>query len=164
MDKASTTSVEKDKTAKSFTNRVTTNSMLQNCFVFALAYCGTHHYFLFAICGFALTMGVTNLFAMLIPTVLFNSLINIGYLVYYLIASKKPLTRYPLLMSMNASQLATLAFIYAFGYFTPTLYVFQKQAKFDTNFLTQIVISNLAYDLIFTVGLSTVMLGRVSLR
>ena len=127
-------------------------------------FCATHHYTLFAICGYAMSMGVTNLFFMLLPTIIFNTVINLGHVVYYLIANRKALTRYPLLCSMNASQLATLSLIYAFGYFTPTIYVFQKQGSFDPTFLTQIVISNLAYDLIFTVGLSYVMLGRQSLR
>ena len=66
--------------------------------------------------------------------------------------------------SMNASQLTTLSLVYAFGYFTPTIYVFQNRGSVDPTFLTQMVISNLAYDLIFTVALSYAMLGRQSLR
>ena len=103
---------------------MSSNSILQNSFVFSLVYCGTHHYTLFAICGYAVTTGgVTNILSMLVPTVILCSLVNLAHVVYYLIAQKKPLTRYPLLCSMNASQLATLSFIHAFGYFTPTLYV-----------------------------------------
>ena len=136
------------------------NSIFQNSFAFAIAYSFTHHYTLFAVCGYALTLGVSNLFFMLLPTVVLSSVINLGHVVYYLLANKKALSRYPLVCSMNASQLATLSFIYAFGYFAPTVYVFQKQGKIEPTFLTQMVISNLAYDLIFTVGLSTFMLGR----
>ena len=127
MEKAASAKIEKDKNAsKSFTNRVSGNSIFQNSFFFALAYSASHHYTLFAICGYAISMGVTNLFFMLLPTVALNSLINLGHAVYYLIAHKKALSRYPLVCSMNASQLATLSFIYTFGYFAPTVHLFQK--------------------------------------
>ena len=81
--------VEESKAAsKSFTNRVSnTGSPLQNSFVFALAYCATHHYTLFAICSYALTMGVPNLFYLLVPTVIVNSVVNLAHVVYYLIAN-----------------------------------------------------------------------------
>ena len=65
--------------------------------------------------------------------------------------------------SLSGKHLATLAFVYAFGYFAPTIQIMQTRGT-EATFLTQLVISNLAYDLIFTVLLSSLMLGRLSLR
>ena len=126
-------------------------------------------------CGLALQQGAPNLFFVLLPTVAIQSLISIIVAVYYIFAYEQALTRYPLLVSLNASQLVTLAFVYSFGYFAPTIAVLQSglgriagtdgdSASLLSSFLIQFIAGNLAYDLIFTVGLSATMLGRKSLK
>jgi hypothetical protein len=51
------------------------------------------------------------------------SMISLGFLIYYLLAHDQVLTRYPMFCSLNALQLCTLGSVYAFGYFSPTIYL-----------------------------------------
>ena len=138
------------------------NSLFQNTFIFATAYTGTHHYALFSVLGYALAQGVKNLFLLVLPIVVISSLTSLGYIIYYIFEFNKSLTRYPMVCSLRAKDLAILAFVYGFGYFAPTIHIIQTRGT-EATFLTQLVISNLAYDLIFTVLLSSLMLGRTSL-
>ena len=113
--------------------------------------------------GYALTQGVTNLFLLVLPIVVISTLTSLVYIIYYIFEYSKSLTRYPMVCSLKAKDLAILAFVYGFGYFAPTIHVLQTRGT-EATFLTQLVISNLAYDLIFTVLLSSLMLGRTSLQ
>ena len=107
----------------SIKNRVSVNSLLQNTCVYVMAYAISHHYTLLAVFAFATTRGVTNLYHLMLPTSIVTFFIAFGHCVYHLIAFDKSLTRYPILCSMSATQISCLAFVYVFGYFTPTLHI-----------------------------------------
>ena len=98
---------------------------MQNTFVYAIAYALTHHYTLFAILAYALANGVPNLFIALVPILMIMGLVALAHVVYYLFGFNSSITRYPMFCSMNAMQLSTLGFVYAFGYFAPTVYLIQ---------------------------------------
>lgn len=130
--------------------------------MYAVAYLGSHHVTLFAILGYAMSQGVTNLYLIMLPTVSISAIISCAFIIYYVFENDRPLSRYALVLGMKAKHLVTLCFVYAFGYFAPTLQVISIVGAKPT-FLAQMVINNLAYDLIFTVLLSWLMLGRKSL-
>ena len=94
-----------------------------------MAFAISHHYTFLAVLAFATTKGVTNLYYLMLPTIIVAFLIGFGHCVYNLIAFDKSLTRYPFLCSLSATQLSCLAFVYVFGYFTPTLHIMMKFAQ-----------------------------------
>ena len=98
---------------------------MQNTFVYAVAYCFTHHYTFFGILAFASKQGVPNLFFLMTPTVLIMGLLSIALTAFSMIEGNKLISRYPLLCSMTATQLSILGFVYTLGYFAPTVYLVQ---------------------------------------
>ena len=83
-------------------NRSTTRSIMQNTFVYALAYTWTHHYTFFGTLAYALANGVPNLVFIMVPTLALMGLIAMGHVIYYLFDFSKSATRYPMFCSMNA--------------------------------------------------------------
>ena len=105
---------------------MTVNSLLQNTLIYALGYTLSHHSFLFAILAFCLTRQVPSIPLLLVPSLTLQTLIALGYTIYYTFDYKASLTRYPMLCSLTAPQITCLAFVYAFGYFGPTVYLIQS--------------------------------------
>ena len=70
-----------------------------------------------------------------------------------------PMTKYPFINQMRIQHTFILGFVYSVGYFVPTLLLIQAYGK-EANYLQEMIISNLSYDLIFTVIISYCLLHR----
>ena len=75
----------------------------------------------------------------------------------------KPITRRPMLGQMRLKHIFIIGFVYAFGYFVPTLLLIQEKGAQEF-FMQDMFISNLAYDMIFTVMFSVCLLNRRMLK
>ena len=86
----------------------------------------THHYTLFILLACAISKGVPHILVVFAPVALLQFLIAFAYVASILHDYSKPLSRHPILSQMRVKHVCILGFVYAVGYFVPTLLLIQE--------------------------------------
>ena len=144
--------------------RLTTWSCLQHSGIFSVLFVLSHHAVFLAFVAVAVVQTeAPNALMLFLPLVTAQATISFAALVYELATLQTPVARYPLVMNMRAKHLTILGFVYAFGYFIPTLSLVQE-AKTDIKVIGYYIVNGATMDIMFTVLLSSVLLKRHCLR
>ena len=118
---------------------------------------------MFIVLAYAVSKGTPHILVVFAPIALVQFLIASVNVVMTTYNFRIFASRHPVLSQMRVKHIFILGFVYALGYFVPTLLLIQEYGNKDF-FIQDMIVSNLAYDMIFTVVLSICLLNRRMLR